>query len=330
MISKDTRALLAYGFLKGVGKTYLNELTTLTLRDGDSITSHFEFGKFSKGYFSEKETQEAFKLADQQIKITNSYGHVIISRLDEEYPDNLKAIKNPPPILFCSGNVKLLKKPVITIIGTRNPTKHGKLIAARVTNWFTKAGWVIASGLAKGIDTIAHSSCLESKGETVAVLAHGLEKIYPAENKYLAKEIVDSYGLLITEYKYNSYVGKSNFVERDKIQAAIAKAVFLVQSDVIGGSLHASRAALDYERYLIVVGQSTLDIKNNEAKIGANMLLLQGSINDKNKLLKTNIENMDKIIPLIDKSSFNDVNNKINQLKINTSYTTIGTSLNLF
>jgi DNA processing protein len=166
-------------------------------------------------------------------------------------------------------------------------------------------------GLAKGIDTIAHDACLHKKGKTIAILAHGLEKVYPAQNKQLAKEIVASGGLLITEYFYNSFSGKSNFVERDRVQAAIAKAVVLIQSDLNGGSLHASRAIIEYERYLIIVGQSKRDMAHNERKISANMLLSFGTIHEKKKLLKTEEYNLSRLLIMPDKEYLSEVNEKI-------------------
>ncbi|MDO6497333.1 DNA-processing protein DprA [Photobacterium sanguinicancri] len=316
MISSDTRALLAYSFLKGVGKKFLSDLASEAERSGQDIPSCFRTFKVQKKNVTEELIEQAFQQADEQVNIAVSKDHYIISKMDNDYPDTLKVIPDAPPILFCAGNLTLLKKPIITVIGTREPTGHGEIIASRVTSWFTQKGWVIASGLAKGIDTIAHTSCLNNDGETISVLAHGLEKIYPAENKGLASKITDKKGLLITEYKYNSYVGKANFVERDRIQAAIAKAVVLVQSDVTGGSLHASRASIEYGRYLIFLGQSKTDISNQETKIGANSLLINGSDAEKCKLLKTHKEGLRQVLYLSDKKCLDEIHELIKQLSI--------------
>ena len=156
--------------------------------------------------------------------------------------------------------------------------------------------------MAKGVDTVAHQVCVDGGGATIAVMANGLEKIYPAANKKLAMEIVERGGLLVSEYGYNSFVGKSNFVERDRIQAALAKGVVLVQSDLNGGSLHASRAALRYGRYLLVLGQSPRDVMSGAPKIEANRLLADGSENAKLELLKVTAEQLEKSIYISDKS----------------------------
>ncbi len=330
MTSNDTNTLLAYGFLKGVGKKYLNELATSAKQTLTPVKINFESGKFGNGVFAAEQLDDAFKKASEQIEIAQSLGHSIISMLDDEYPDSLRATNDAPPILFCSGNLELLKKATITIIGTRSPTQHGEMIAERITAWFTEHDWVVASGLAKGIDTIAHQACLKSNGETISVLAHGLEKVYPAQNKQLAKDIVSYGGLLITEYGYNSYVGKSNFVERDRIQAALAKAVVLVQSDITGGSLHASRAVLEYGRHLIVVGQSKRDIHFREEKIGANMVLESDDIKEKLRLLKISATHLDKVILLSNGSLLGEVNNKIQQLNFSSAPNTTGDNIKLF
>lgn len=314
MISNDTKILLALSYIKGVGRKFLIDLVRTKQQSGGDLLNYYKAKRPTATL--DDELANAFELAEQQIKIADEYQHKIISILDKEYPLALEVINDPPVILFCSGNIDLLSKPSISVIGTREPTMHGQVIASRVTSWFVEKGWVITSGLAKGIDTIAHQSCLNASGKTISVLAQGLEKVYPAENKKLAQQIVDSDGLLISEYKYNSYVGKSNFVERDRIQAAIAKAVILVQSDIKGGSLHASRAAIKYQRYLVVLGQSKTDIKNKEIKIQANQLLMEKTHELVKDILKIKESDLEYLIPLYNKNGFEHVNNKISRLEI--------------
>ncbi|EGR1859445.1 DNA-protecting protein DprA [Vibrio cholerae] len=328
MISKNTESLLAYRYLKGIGKKNLNALAIAAEKSGGSVQDCFQHCKLN--VFSTEEIEAALNKAKMQIETAELLGHMIISRLDSEYPNSLKVVDDAPPILFCAGNLELLTKDIITIIGTRSPTEHGISIADRVTKWFSENGWVIASGLAKGIDTVAHESCLEADGKTISILAHGLEKVYPAQNKNLAKRIIQQDGLLVTEYSYNSYVGKSNFIERDRIQAALAKAVILVQSDLVGGSLHASRAILDYQRYLIVLGQSTRDISNGEDKISANMLLINGKKNEKAKLLKTTEDMLRNLIVLPDKRYFAEVNDLIKGFRFNSIENESGDNISLF
>ncbi|MCX8800769.1 DNA-protecting protein DprA [Vibrio parahaemolyticus] len=330
MISKSTKSLLAYRYLKGVGRKYLNDIAISAELSRISVDEAFSTGKMGTDKFSAEQLQQAFELAAEQIDIAESLGHTIISRLDEQYPDSLKNLPDAPPILFCAGDVSILKADSVTIIGTRSPTEHGVAIAQRITQWFSENNWSVTSGLAKGIDTVAHESCLEAKGKTIAVLAHGLEKIYPAQNKKLANEIVKQGGVLVTEYSYKSYIGRSNFVERDRIQAALAKAVVLVQSDLTGGSLHASRAILNYGRYLLVVGQSNRDVELREEKIAANMVLLFGESSEKMSLLKVSKDKLDMVLPLPNREHLEGVSNVIRNIVFNVKEAPSGENNRLF
>ncbi|MBO0138827.1 DNA-protecting protein DprA [Vibrio sp. Vb2736] len=330
MISKSTKSLLAYRYLKGVGRKYLNDIAISAELSRISVDEAFSTGKMGTDKFSAEQLQQAFELAAEQIDIAESLGHTIISRLDEQYPDSLKNLPDAPPILFCAGDVSILKADSVTIIGTRSPTEHGVAIAQRITQWFSENNWSVTSGLAKGIDTVAHESCLEAKGKTIAVLAHGLEKIYPAQNKKLANEIVKQGGVLVTEYSYKSYIGRSNFVERDRIQAALAKAVVLVQSDLTGGSLHASRAILNYGRYLLVVGQSNRDVELREEKIAANMVLLFGESSEKMSLLRVSKDKLDMVLPLPNREHLEDVSNVIRNIVFNVKEAPSGENNRLF
>jgi DNA processing protein len=314
MVSDNTRYLLAIKSLRGIGRKSVNRVIGISQEKGISIKNAFELGVVNHLAFSDEQMAGALSFADKQIEIAISYGHAIISKLDLEFPQSLKITEDCPSILYCAGNIRLLGKDSVAIIGTREPTKHGELIAERLTNWFSLEGWIITSGLAKGIDSVAHKACIASGGLTISVLAHGLEKVYPAANKRLAGEIVEKNGLLITEYSYNSYVAKSNFVERDRIQAGLSKAVILVQSDLSGGSLHASRAALNYKRYLVVVGQSSTDILNHESKAQANELLFGHNTEEKYKLLNTNEYGLSKVLLLPNKDFLPDINCKLRNL----------------
>lgn len=312
MTSEETKNLLALSFLKGVGRKTLLELANTAKFSEDSLIALFLSKKQFNKKFLTSNIEEAILKAEYQIKVAEKNNHKIISYLDFEYPDSLRMIDDPPVILFCSGNIELLKKNGVSIIGTREPTAHGLEIAKKLTYWSINNGWVVTSGLAKGIDTQAHQECINSDGLTIAVLAHGLEKIYPAENKLLASKILDNNGLLISEYCYESFIGKSNFVERDRIQAALSKAVILVQSSLSGGSLHASRAALKYGRFLVIAGQSKTDEIENPDKIAANVALLKGSDFDKSKLLKQPIGKLKYLIALHHKEFYHLAQEKIN------------------
>ncbi|MGQ7271249.1 DNA-processing protein DprA [Marinobacter nauticus] len=307
MITESARLAIKYGYLKGVGKRYLSGAFVACQKEGISLEDYFAINIDESGKFSASDFEKAERYADHQISKALNYGHHVISMNDDAYPDSLRVIGDPPPILYCSGDIAVLKNDSVAVIGTREPTDHGRIIAERVTRWFVDNGWVITSGLAKGIDTIAHRTCVDSFGKTISVMAHGLEKVYPAANKELASQIVSGGGVLVSEYGYDSYVAKSNFVERDRIQSGLSKGVILVQSDVDGGSIHASRAVLKYGRYLVVLGQSIRDVDNKEPKISANILL--GGADDfaKSQLLGIPMDGLKNLLYLRDKSGLFDI-----------------------
>lgn len=311
-ISDNTKKLLLISRLPKVGRTTLNNLVK-SLSDWDMPVQ-----EIINSYVNIPDKtipDEAYEWVSLNINEAKRNGDYIISQLDQTYPLLLKQTKDAPAFLFCRGNIDLFNKNCLAIIGTREPTEHGKIIAKNITEWFTAKDWTIVSGLALGVDTIAHKSCLSKNGKTIAVLANSLNKVYPKENANLVTEILNKQGLIITEYSYNSTSFKSNFVERDRIQAGLSNGVVLVQSDLKGGSMHASRSILKYNRYLIVANQSKTDIKNCAKKIEANCTL----INSSSSLLKTHLDLKDDfdsnlVVKMMGKEEYEIIHSKLQNL----------------
>lgn len=293
-ISDNTVKLLTLSALQGVGTKTLSNLEKL--KDLSSFSVEELVAILALKEISQKDIVLAKEFANKNIEISQNKNHSIISIFDDSYPGILKATEDRPVILYCAGDVKILNQKSLAVIGTREPTEHGQIIASNITKWFSDKGWNIISGLAKGIDSIAHRTAIENHGKTVAVMAQGLEKIYPAENKKLALDIIDNGGLLISEYSYGSHTFRNNFVQRDRIQAGLSAAVLMVQSDLKGGSLHASRSAINYGRYLIIPNQSNRDIINNEPKIQANLTFMNGDSYAIRNLLKVNNFMTDRLL----------------------------------
>jgi DNA processing protein len=169
----------------------------------------------------------------------------------EAYPPLLRLIIDPPIILYAKGNIELLKHPqTIAIIGTREPTQQGVQVAHYLARQWVHYNYVIVSGLAKGIDTAAHEGTLDAKGKTIAVLGTPLDKIYPAENKGLAEQILDAGGLLLSEMLLGQSSFKTAFVRRDRIQSGLSLCVFPVQTRLDGGTMHTIHFAKEQKRYV--------------------------------------------------------------------------------
>ena len=162
---------------------------------------------------------------------------------DHQYPQELIKVKNPPKILHATGNLTLLQKPKIAIIGTRHNTEYGKKIALNFAKKLSNEGYTIVSGLAKGIDSYAHIGAMLGKGKTIAVLPCGFEHIFPKQNQELYEEIIKNGGLAITEYSSNVKAEKNKFLARNRIVAGISKGILVVEGAYRSGTSKTAQIA---------------------------------------------------------------------------------------
>lgn len=266
--------LLALSKLRGVGPSTLEKLAQVPGLAEHSIADLAKLApRVRKGLEAASAWSEAQRAAQNDLTQAAERQISILSILDADYPPLLRAAPDRPFFLYVKGQFHTNPVQSIAVIGTRHPTEHGRRICERLTSFFAAEGWSIISGLALGIDAIAHSSALAVQGHTVAVLAHGLHTIAPKQHEYLAQQILDQGGALVTEYGFGSEPVAHQFVKRDRVQAGLAQAVVMVQSDQEGGSMHASRAALEFGRHLAVPFPTQHDIELRERKIEANLLL---------------------------------------------------------
>lgn len=171
-------------------------------------------------------------------------GAEMLWRGEAGYPVRLEALADPPPFLYLQGKRKILEQNAIAVVGTRRPTVYGRQATARLSADLARAGLVIVSGLARGLDTEAHKAALEASGETVAVLGSGLQRIYPPENKNLAARIVEV-GCLLAEVPPPVEPMPWRFVARNRIIAALSLGVLVVEAGEKSGALITADFALD-------------------------------------------------------------------------------------
>lgn len=278
VVSRRTEALLVLSFLKGVGRKTLQEAGR---RLRDSQLSRQEAATLHPAISRALEDPEAWGLAVEraasQLELAEKSEARILSPFDEEYPPLLAAVEDRPELLFVRGELGPGRTRSISVIGTREPTRFGLKSAQRLTEYFVSHGWSIVSGLAYGVDVASHKAALDCAGHTVAVLAHGLDRTYPKAHEPIAQEIVERGGALVSEYPFGTPPMGARFVQRDRIQAALSQAVVLVQTDMKGGSLHASRAVLKYGRVLAYPLPSREDVARGEAKIQGVLFIHQKS-----------------------------------------------------
>lgn len=254
---------------------------------------------------SDKAWSDALEKAEEQIYLAKRSECRILSQLDADYPKLLATTKDDPFIIWFRGTLSATPEYSVAIVGTREPTNHGKIITQRVTRFFVDQGWSIVSGLALGCDGIAHQEAVDAGGHTVAVLAHGLQTISPSNHRALSEDILNSGGALISQYPLGREAIPQQFVQRDKTQAGLAQGVVMIQSDLKGGSLHAARATLDYGRWLAVPYPTEQDRSRRESKVQANLLMSNGEPSEIQELLRLKLENtLDKIIILKSKDDY--------------------------
>lgn len=188
------------------------------------------------------------KLKEQKIRV--------ITLKDKEYPKRLKEIQDPPFLLYAKGRGELARiaQVAVAIVGTRSMTSYGKRVTERLTRGLVDAGVTVVSGLAQGIDSVAHETAVARGGKTVAVLGHGLDQVYPPKNKKLATWIVEKHrGLLVSEYPLGFALAASNFPRRNRIVSGLSLGIVVVEGAQKSGSLITASAAAAQGRDVFAV-----------------------------------------------------------------------------
>lgn len=196
-----------------------------------------------------------------------------IDKNSKEFPNSLKQLSKCPKQLYVLGDESILSKFSLAVIGSRNCSSLGKIVAENITKELNKSQIPITSGFARGIDTIAYKTCLENNSKTIAILGGGHGKIYPKENEYLMKEIVEKGGSVISEYPPEYPTLPNNFRERNRIIAALSDGVVLIEAKVNSGSLITIKYAKDLNKKIFVVPGSI----NDELYEGSNLVLKEGA-----------------------------------------------------
>ena len=169
----------------------------------------------------------------------------VIARSDPEYPPLLREIPRPPPFLFLRGSADLIGLPQVALVGSRSPTPAGREFAAELAADLVGYGLAVSSGLARGIDTAAHAGVLAARGRTVAVMGTGPDRIYPAANRQLARRILDTGGVLLTEYPPGAAPDAAHFPQRNRIISGLGLGVVVVEAALPSGSLLSAQHAAE-------------------------------------------------------------------------------------
>ncbi|BAV08750.1 DNA processing protein [Filimonas lacunae] len=226
-----------------------------------------------------------FQAAEEQIRFIEKYRIQPLFITDAHYPQRLLHCNDAPTILYYKGNAHLNATKVISVIGTRGCTHYGRQVTEKLIADLAGLDVLVVSGLALGVDAIAHKAALTHGLETVGVLAHGLDTLYPYQHKALAKEMVEHGGLL-TEFCQGTAPDKHNFPKRNRIVAGMADATILIETAIKGGSIITAELAYSYNRELFAIPGKITDAKS----AGCNQLIQNNKailLTDTSQLLET-------------------------------------------
>jgi|SRR5579883_88918 DNA processing protein len=216
--------------------------------------------------------KQNFWRAEKEVAALRAVGGRLINWTEPEYPQPLLQIYDPPVLLYVRGDVQVLNQPMLSIVGTRRPTAYGTQMTERLARDLAKRGIVIVSGLARGIDAIAHQGTTGVEGRAVGVIGTGIDVCYPKENKKLYEKVLER-GAILSEFPMGAHPAPENFPVRNRIIAGMPLGVVIVEGKQYSGSLITARLAMEFGREVFgVPGNVT-----QETSFAPNQLIKQGA-----------------------------------------------------
>ncbi|WP_345828082.1 DNA-protecting protein DprA [Pantoea sp. BRR-3P] len=265
--------MLRLANVKGLSSQLVRHLA-LALQDSAPVDD----GLLSDHGLSEMQRQQFRELCPRQLERTYLWleheEHHLVACIDEDYPSALTEISRRPSLLYVAGSVNALQTPQLGVVGSRHCTHYGKQWGSWFTQQLALSGLTITSGLARGIDGVAHRAALEAQGKTVAVLGSGLQHIYPKSHQSLAREIISSGGALISEFPLDMAPHAVNFPRRNRIISGLSLGVLVIEASLKSGSLVTARYALEQNRNVYALPGSL----GNPGSEGTHWLIQQGAL----------------------------------------------------
>ncbi|HEY3990418.1 MAG TPA: DNA-processing protein DprA [Acidobacteriaceae bacterium] len=216
---------------------------------------------------------KARKAAEEEWQKIGESGCGVMTIADADYPERLREIFDPPPVLWVRGDRELLSRPAIAVVGTRAPSPYGTGMAEMLARDLAARRMVILSGMARGVDTAAHKGALNAGGPTVAVWGTGVDVVYPKENKRLAEEIILSGGTIVSEQPMGTFPAPQNFPLRNRILSGMSVGVLVVEASEQSGTRITARCALEQNRDVYAVPGNV----TSRNAWGPNTLIKQGA-----------------------------------------------------
>jgi len=267
MYKASINAKAVFALIKSLGRNLAYEVVSNCGEPKDAFEKDGFLDKIC-GVINADLAKKAFDEADRDLIEYQRKDIALLCVADKEYPKYLKEIDEPPLLLYLKGKTELLNTKSVAVVGTRRPTRYGVKVAKDFTREFALSGLTVVSGMARGIDTIAHQTALEAEAPTIAVMGCGLDICYPAENRAL-KERIEKEGLAVSEYPLSERAQAFHFPERNRIISGLSLGVFIPEATLRSGSLITARLAVEQGRELFLVPGNI----NSPASEGCNEFL---------------------------------------------------------
>jgi DNA processing protein len=310
-MNREILSILTLQAIHGFGKKKIVKIISgndiICIKSSDDLFELLSNKNFKLTIPPKEEMESLWRKSKLKLKISTENKIKIISFYDPIYPSLLRDIHDPPLLLHIKGNIDLLQKESVAVIGTRKISENGVKSTKELTAKLVDAGYCIISGLAKGTDSIAHETTLQKKGLTLAILGQGLQNTVYKKNMSLEDRILKNNGAILSEYSFGTKPNKGFFIERDRLQSGLSQAVFIIETTVDGGTMHTANFCLQQGRPLFVFNHEPGSV--NELSIAGNQLLLkQGAVSFDSK---TTIEDIKRLIDKSKKKKLNTVQKKL-------------------
>ena len=266
---------LGFNYVSGIGPAKIQALLgyfgSLEKAWNATDSQLRDIGFDARAIQSLNETRQNFDL-DQYAQRVESSGVSVVTWGSPEYPELLREIPAAPPLVFLRGQLEPIDRWAVAVVGTRRLTAYGRQVTHDLVAGLVGNGITIISGLARGIDAVAHRTAIEGGGRTIAVMASGIDKIYPPEHRDLAREIVAGHGALVTDYPFGAEPESNHFPARNRLISGLSLGVIVIEAGERSGALITARFALEQNREVFAVPGNI----HSPVSVGTNRLIQQG------------------------------------------------------
>ncbi|HRN67205.1 MAG TPA: DNA-processing protein DprA [Promineifilum sp.] len=266
---------LGFNYVSGIGPAKIQALlgyfNTLEKAWNASDEQLRDIGFDIRAIQSLNEVRQNFDL-DQYVRQVETSGVGVVTWGSPEYPELLREIPAAPPLIFLRGQLEPIDRWAMAVVGTRRLTAYGRQVTRDLVAGLVVNGITVVSGLARGIDAVAHRTALEDGGRTIAVMASGIDKVYPPEHRDLAREIVAGRGAIISDYPFGAEPESSHFPARNRLISGLSLGVIVIEAGERSGALITARFALEQNREVFAVPGNI----HSPVSVGTNRLIQQG------------------------------------------------------